>query len=60
MLGEGDVCSESTVDASATAAPQHHITHHAMFTNSAWLCSTVGEHGKTHFHTLVIIARLNS
>jgi hypothetical protein len=25
----------------------YHFTHHAMFPNSAWLCSTVGEHGKT-------------
>lgn len=45
--GDVSVVCESTVAASATAAPHHHITHHAMFSNSAWLCSTIGEHGKT-------------
>jgi hypothetical protein len=36
------------VDAAAAASTtQQHCTHHAMLTNSAWLCSTIGEHGKT-------------
>jgi hypothetical protein len=37
---------------SASSTLQRHCTHHAIFTNSAWLCSTVGEHGKTLITTL--------
>jgi hypothetical protein len=50
--GDVSVVRESTVAASAIAAPHHHITHHAMFTNSAWLCSTIGAHGKTLITTM--------
>jgi hypothetical protein len=48
--GDVSVVRESTVAASAT--PHHHITHHAMFTNSAWLCNTIDEHGKTLITTM--------
>jgi hypothetical protein len=26
----------------AASTTQQHCTHHAMLTNSAWLCSTIG------------------